>query len=146
MRLATARLLEYVAHERHNFQRNASMRNPKENDFTGRRSDAADAKAALLQAHRAAKEAAEPTRLARQEERQAVAAAREERRAERTRMKLEEQERVRSDALAADATAKAEAETREEARNDRASRVVEDEAAQKAERDRRYANRKARKR
>lgn len=123
-----------------------SMKNPRENDFTGRRSDAADAKAALLQAHRAAKNAAEPTRLARQEERQAVAAAREARQAEATRMKLEEQERLRRDTLAADATAKNEAETRDEVEKDLSSRTAEDEAAQKAERDRRYANRKAKKR
>ncbi|TJZ89298.1 hypothetical protein FA743_19160 [Paracoccus gahaiensis] len=122
------------------------MKNPRENDFTGRRSDAADAKAALLQAHRAAKNAAEPTRLARQEERQAVAAAREVRQAEATRMKLEEQERLRRDTLAADATAKNEAETRDEVEKDLSSRTAEDEAAQKAERDRRYANRKAKKR
>ena len=122
------------------------MKNPRENDFTGRRSDAADAKAALLQAHRTAKNAAEPTRLARQEERQAVAAAREVRQAEAIRMKLEEQERLRRDTLAADATAKNEAETRDEVEKDLSSRTAEDEAAQKAERDRRYANRKAKKR
>jgi len=122
------------------------MRNPKDNDFNGRRSAAADAKAALLKSHRAAKEAAEPTRIAREEERLATAAAREARQTERARIKLEEQERVQSDALAADVAAKAEAETREKVRKDRSSRVTDDEAAQKAERDRRYANRKARKR
>ncbi|MGY9048918.1 hypothetical protein P775_07375 [Puniceibacterium antarcticum] len=122
------------------------MRNPKENDFNGRRSAAADAKAALLQSHRAAKEAAEPTRIARQEERLAMAAAKEARQTKRARIKLEEQERVQTDALAADVAAKAEAETREKFQKDRSSRVVDDEAAQKAERDRRYADRKARKR
>lgn len=120
------------------------MRNPKDNDLTGRQSAAADAKAALLQAHRAAKEAAEPTRIARQEERKALAAAREARQADRARAKLEEQERVQSDALAADAAAKADGEIRDAAQKDRTARVVTDEAAQKAERDRRYANRKAR--
>jgi hypothetical protein len=122
------------------------MRNPKENDFAGRRNNAADAKAALLQSHRAAKEVGEPSRVARQEERQAVVTAREARQAERTRMKLEEQDRVLTDALAADVKAKAEAEAREGSQKDLNSRVVEDEADKKAERDRRYANRKAKKR
>ena len=122
------------------------MRNPKDSDLTGRQSAAADAKAALLQAHRAAKEAAEPTRIARQEERKALAAAREARQADRARAKLEEQERVQSDALAADAAAKADGEIRDAAEKDRTARVVTDEATQKAERDRRYANRKARQR
>ena len=58
------------------------MKNRKDNDFTDRRSAAADAKAARLEAHRAAREAAEPTRLARQEERMALAAARDEWQAE----------------------------------------------------------------
>ena len=48
-----------------------------------RRGAAADAKAALLKSCRAAEEAAEPTWLARQEERMAVAVAPEERRTER---------------------------------------------------------------
>ena len=122
------------------------MKNPKENDFNGRRSAAADAKAALLQSHRAAKEAAEPTRVARQEERLATAAAKEARQTDRARIKREEQERVQADALAADVAAEAELETREKVQEDRNSRVVDDEAAQKTERDRRYANRKARKR
>ena len=121
------------------------MKNPKENDFAGRRSDAADAKAAQLKAHRAAKEAAEPTRLARQEERQAAAEAKEARQAERKKMKLEELERDKTGALAAEATAKAGAETNDKGQNNRSARIVDDEAAQKAERDRRYANRKARK-
>ena len=122
------------------------MRNPKENDFAGRRGDAADAKAAQLQAHRAAKEAAEPTRIARQEERQAAAEAKEARQAERTRMKLEEQERIKTEALAADASAKVAAETHDQVQKNPSSGVVDDETAKKAERDRRYANRKARKR
>jgi hypothetical protein len=122
------------------------MKNPKENDFNGRRSAAADAKAALLQSHRAAKEAAEPTRVARQEERLATAAAKEARQTERARIKLEEQERIQTDALVADVAAKAEVEMREKVQKDRNSRVVDDEATQKTERDRRYANRKARKR
>lgn len=124
------------------------MKNTRDNDLADRRGAAADAKAALLQAHRAAKEAAEPSRLERQAERLAVAEAREARRAERERLKLEEQERVRAEAAEqqaiADAAARAEVEAREEAHRRRISRVIEDEAARKAARDLRYANRKAR--
>jgi hypothetical protein len=126
------------------------LKNAKDNDLADRRSAAADAKAALLQGYRAAKDAAEPNRLARQEERMAVAAARTERHAERQRLKLEEQERVQAEAAerqaAADAAARADVEAREAADKNRISRVIEDEAARKAERDRRYANRKARQR
>ncbi len=45
---------------------------------------------------------------------------------------------------AAEAAARAETEAREATERDRIARVLEDEAARKAERDRRYANRKAR--
>ncbi|MFZ3585355.1 DUF6481 family protein [Loktanella sp. DJP18] len=122
------------------------MRNPKENDFAGRRSAAADAKAALLQSHRAAQEAAEPTRVARQEERQAVAAARDARQAERTQNRRDEEDAVRTDALAAENAAKAEAELLKVVERDLSADVVADyEAARKAERDRRYAKRKAQK-
>lgn len=125
------------------------MRHPKDNDHAGRRSAAADAKAALLQAHRAAKEAAEPTRLARQQERLSEAAAKAERQAERARIKLEEQERALAEAArlqeAADAAAKAEVQASEKRQASPITGVT-DEAAQKAERDRRYANRKARQR
>lgn len=121
------------------------MRN---NELSDRRSSAADAKAALLQAYHAAKAAAEPTQLARQAERVAIAAAREERRAERERVKTEERERIRAEAeereAAIAAAARAEIDAREAAEKNRISRVLEDEAARKAERDRRYANRKAR--
>ncbi|MBS1303291.1 DUF6481 family protein [Loktanella sp. SALINAS62] len=122
------------------------MRNPKKNDFADRRSAAADAKAALLQSHRAAQEAAEPTRVARQEERQAVATARDARQAERAQNKRDEEDAVRTDALAAENAAKAEAESLKVVEKDLSVDVVADyEAARKAERDRRYAKRKAQK-
>lgn len=125
------------------------MKNPKDNNFADRLGTAADAKAARLKAHLAARDAAEPTRLARQEERVAVAAARDERSAERERTKLEEQERVEAEAAAqaaADAAARTAAEAAAKGQNDRNADAVDDEAAKKAERDRRYAERKARKR
>ncbi len=95
-------------------------------------------------------EAAEPTRLARQQERIAATQAKNELRAARDQAKLEEQARVQAEIAerqaAADAAAKADIEAREEAETKRISRVIEDEAARKAERDRRYADRKARQR
>ncbi|WP_111539066.1 DUF6481 family protein [Palleronia aestuarii] len=124
------------------------MKNKRDNDLADRRKAASESKAALLQAHRSAKEAAEPTRLARQAERLAVARARDERRAEREKAKLEEQKRVDAETArrqaAADAAVGAEAKARQRIEDDMISRVVRDEAVRKAERDRRYANRKAR--
>ena len=119
-------------------KRDKDLRNTKGNDLADRREAAAKAKAALLEAHRARVEAAEPTRLARQEERLAIAAAREERLAEREKAKRAAQEEARIAAEAAerqaaiDAAAKAEVEAREKADN-RISRVIADEAARKAE-------------
>lgn len=125
------------------------MRKPGDNDFASRRGAALKAKAAQLEAHRAAVTAAEPTRLERQEERREIAVARDARHAKRDQAKLDERDRVQADAerqqAASDATAKAEAEIHDKALNDRVARVIEDEAARKAERDRRYANRKAKK-
>jgi hypothetical protein len=125
------------------------MRKPEDNDFASRRNAAAKAKTALLEAHRAAKQAAEPTRVERQEERIGIAAARDLRRAERDQAKQEEQARVKAEELKeeaeAAAAANADAVARETALNDRVSRVFEDEAVRKALRDRRYADRKSRK-
>lgn len=125
------------------------MRNVKNSEHSDRRGTAADAKAKLLETYKAAQKAAEPARAAKQAERLATAEAREARRAERERVKLEEQNRIeaetaeRENALAT--AAKAEAEARQLADKNRIARVLEDEAARKAERDRRYANRKSRK-
>lgn len=130
------------------------MRNAKTNDLADRRTAAADAKAALLRGYQATKDAAEPTRLARQAERLAIATAREERHRERDRLKQEElarqkeQERIQAEAAeyqnAANVEARARAEAQEKTDN-MIARVFSDEAARKAERDRRYAERKARK-
>lgn len=63
-------------------------------------------------------------------------------------MKRDEAERRAAEAserqAAIDAAARAETEARETAEKTRIARVLEDEAVRKAERDRRYANRKAR--
>ncbi len=106
-------------------------------ELTDRRAAAAGAKASLLQGYRAAKTAAKPSRLARQAERLSLVEAREARRVERDRLTLVERTRL-------EAAAAAETEARKSAENMRLARIVEDEAARKAERDRRYANRKAR--
>ena len=86
---------------------------------------------------------------AKQAERVAIAEARDARRAERERVKLEEQTRIAAEAAereaAIEAAARAEADERDAANKARIARVFEDEAARKAERDRRYAARKARK-
>ncbi|TVP72165.1 MAG: hypothetical protein EA339_07475 [Rhodobacteraceae bacterium] len=126
------------------------MTHPKTNDLADRRKAATDAKAALLQSYRANMVADDPERLARQEERRAIAAARAERHAEQARLTREahEQERRRIEAEAADRLAAAEAVAQSEKAR-RASvdgliaRVVRDDAFRKAERDQRYANRKA---
>ena len=129
------------------------MRTVKANDLADRRTAAADAKAARLQAYKATRDAAEPTRLARQEELVVIAAARDERREERDRLKSEaraqQQEQARAEAEAAAyheaaaVAARAEIEAREKA-DGLIARVIKDDAARKADRDRRYANRKAR--
>ena len=80
--------------------------------------------------------------------RQAIAESREARRAERERAKTEEMEqaRIAEETRLAEtaALARADADAREAAENDRIARVISDEAERKAERDRRYAARKAR--
>jgi hypothetical protein len=124
------------------------LKNVKNNELSDRRAAAAQAKTTLLNAYHAAKTAAEPDKLARQAERMAIAGAKEERRLERERAKLEERERVLAEAAdrqaVAAAAARAEAEAREALEKNRIALAIEDEATRKAERDRRYANRKAR--
>ena len=122
----------------------------KTNDLADRRSAATDAKAALLQSYRAKMAADDPKRLARQEERRGIAAARAERHAEQARLTREkhEQEHRRIEAEAAERLAAAEAvaqsqSARRESVDGLIARVVKDDALRKAERDRRYANRKA---
>lgn len=130
------------------FKWNRDLKNIRNNELSERRSTAGEAKAALLEAYRAAQQAAAPTREAKQAERLAIAQARDTRRAEREQAKRDELARVEAEA-AAHAAAVAAAETAEAdaralADKNRIARVLEDEAARKAERDQRYANRKAR--
>jgi hypothetical protein len=138
---------------RQHFQQDTDLRKAKENDLADRRTAATEAKATLLRSYQATKDAAEPTRLARQAERLAIATAREERRKERDKIKIEErarqqeQERIDAEAAqqrtAAAVAARAQAEAQDKA-DSLIARVVNDEAARKAARDQRFANRKAR--
>lgn len=131
------------------------MTSLKTNDFIDRRSSAMAAKAEILKAYRDKMDEDEPGRVARQEERAAIAAARDERHKERDRLKAEAQELHKAeerrkaeeaaylDAANVAARAKVEAEQKS---NNMIARVIKDEAERKADRDTRYANRKARQR
>jgi hypothetical protein len=124
------------------------LKNAGHHDLADRRKAATEARAALLSAYRSAKEAALPDQEAKQAERLAVAIARQERRTARERLKTEEQDRIQAAAAerqaVIDAAARAEAEARAAAEKNRIAWLVEDQAARKSERDRRYAARKAR--
>ncbi|MCC2608626.1 DUF6481 family protein [Neorhizobium petrolearium] len=126
------------------------MRHPNDNSFAERRKAAADARRELLAKFASAPKPSDPAMQERRAAREAIVAAREARRAERDALKAAESERILMEAAAltaaAEAHEKAEAEARQAEINDRISRVVADEAARKAERDRRYAARKARQR
>lgn len=124
------------------------MKNGRQNELADRRSAAADAKASLLKTYLAAKTAAEPLKAVKQAERIAVSEAREARRTERDRIKNEEraldEAKAAEERAAAEEAATAEIRARAAAEHNRIARVVEDEAARKVARDKRYANRKAR--
>lgn len=124
------------------------MRNIKKTELSERRSAAVNAKAALLQAYRAAQEAAAPLREARQQEHMELAEARKTRQARREQAKRDEQARLEADIRDRDAAiaaaAQAESAAREQAYDQRITRVLDDEAMRKTMRDQRYASRKAR--
>lgn len=125
------------------------MKRRDDSSFADRRKTADSAKKALLEKFSAAPKADDPAVQERLAARQAVAEAREARRAERDALKIAERERLAAEAEAAAAEAgrleREEAEAREAKLNESIARVMADEAARKAERDRRYAARKARK-
>lgn len=120
------------------------MKNARNDELSDRRAAAAGAKAALLNAYRSARTTAEPTTMAKRAERMAIAAAREERRLERERVKIAGSERLVTEEAEKLEAAAAEAEARDMREKSLIARVIVDEAARKAERDRRYASRKAR--
>jgi hypothetical protein len=127
----------------------------KTNDFSERRSSAVVAKAELLRAYRANTDSTDPSRLARQEERMAIVVARDARRRERDKLKAEalelqqaEEQRAAEAAAymdAANVAARAKVEADQKA-DSMIARVIKDEATRKADRDKRYADRKARQR
>lgn len=125
-----------------------TLRNSSNDSFAERRKTAADAKRQLLAKFASAPKPDDPAMQERRAARDAVAIAREARRAEREALRVAENERILMEAAAlaaaAEADERAAAEARQREANERISRVVADEAARKAERDRRYAARKAR--
>ncbi|MEI9888894.1 MAG: DUF6481 family protein [Rhizomicrobium sp.] len=126
------------------------MRGPKEKTFNDRLADQAKARAAQLERARAKSPANDPEFAARQAERKRIADEREARIAARAAEKAAEIEREAA-RKAADALAKAEAERleaeeREKAKRAEADKLVQLLAEQKANRDARYAARKAKKR
>lgn len=108
-----------------------------------RRKAAANAKLLLLKKFKAAPKPNDPEMLAKRAEREAIATAREARHAERERVRSEQAERQKAEAAERQATEEAAraADLKEQADN-----AVAEQAARKAERDRRYAARKSRKR
>ena len=133
------------------------MNRLKENGFEERRNSAAKAKMQILKTFKAAPKPDDPIMLAKRAEREAISAAREKRRADREHLKQEAADRQKAEAAAlleaeekakaeADAKLKSEAEEREASQRRLVNLVISDEAKRKAERDRRYAARKARQR
>lgn len=124
------------------------MRHPSDNSFSERRKSADNAKRKLLAKFASAPKPTDPEMQERLVAREAIALARAARRAERDAVKAAENDRLLMEAAAiaeaAQAYEKVEAEARQAEVNNRVARVVADEAARKAERDRRYAARKAR--
>ncbi|MBZ9790989.1 DUF6481 family protein [Rhizobium sp. 3T7] len=124
------------------------MRTPNDNSFAERRKTAHEARLKLLTKFASAPKPTDPAMRERLAAREAAAVARTARRAERDALKAAENERVLADtaalAAAAEVHERAEAEARQAEVNNRTACVVADEAARKAERDRRYAARKAR--
>ncbi|MCR9135871.1 MAG: DUF6481 family protein [Alphaproteobacteria bacterium] len=119
------------------------MKQAKGSDLQDRRKAAADAKLQMLKKFKAAPKPDDPEMVAKRAERKAQADAREARRKERIRVKQEEADRraaEEAERIAAEEAARA-AELRRQADIE-----VAKEAERKAERDRRYAARKARKR
>src|ERR1700759_315607 len=106
-------------------------------NFDDRISAAAAAKQALLERFRARPSADDPSEIARQAALKAIADARDARAAERRAAKEAELARIAAEEAARKA---AEQEAARQAR----IRAMEEEAARKAERDRKYAARKAR--
>jgi hypothetical protein len=127
----------------------------REKDFNERRTAAVEAKKALLERFKAKPAADDPAVIARQQERQAILAAREIRENEKEKARQEKlareaAERAERERLAeiarkeAEEQARLEAEARATEERERIARQLANEAEQKAKRDARYAARKSR--
>jgi Family of unknown function (DUF6481) len=115
-------------------------------ELAERRAAAAAAKKLLLKKFETAPKPSDPDMVAKRAEREAVAAARETRRVERERSVQEERDRQIVEAAAVARAASAQADALEAEATNRIARVATDTAERKAERDRRYAARKAKQR
>ncbi len=119
------------------------MKQSKGSDLVDRRKAAAEAKLQMLKKFKAAPKPDDPEVVAKREERKAIAEAREARRVERERVKRETVEREAAEKAAKIA---AEEEARNRALKSAADSIAVRDAERKAERDRKYAARKARQR
>ena len=126
------------------------MRGPQEKSFNDRLADQAKARTAQLERARAKSPANDPEFAKRQAERKRIADEREARIAARAAGKAAEMEREAArkaaDALARVEAERLEAEEREKAKRAESDKLVQLLAEQKANRDARYAARKAKKR
>ena len=116
----------------------------KENSFADRRKAAVTAKLQLQKKFDAAPKADDPETIAKRLEREAIAAARDARQAERDRVKQEQRDMQLAEAAKLREAEEAAKTKQESEAKDRIARVISDEATRKEERDRRYAARKAR--
>jgi hypothetical protein len=127
----------------------------REKDFSERRTAAVEAKKALLERFKAKPAADDPAVIAKQQERQAILAARairekEKEKARQEKLAREAAERAERERLAeiarkeAEELARIEAEARAAEELERVARQLNEEAEQKAKRDARYAARKSR--
>ncbi|OWO92302.1 MULTISPECIES: DUF6481 family protein [Rhizobium] len=120
------------------------MKHQSDNSFSERRKSAESARRQLIAKFESAPKPTDPVMQERLAAREAVASARTARRAERDAMKAVENDRLLREAAALAEVAEAHHRAEAEARQLEANNRVTDEAARKAERDRRYAARKAR--
>jgi hypothetical protein len=120
------------------------VRHPSDNSFSERRKSAHRAKRQLLAKFASAPKPTDPEMQERLAAREEVASARTARRAVRDAIRAEDNDRLLKEAAAAEAQQRAEADARRAKVDNQIARVVADESARKAERDRRYAAREAR--
>jgi hypothetical protein len=122
------------------------MKHKKEDTFADRRDTALNAKKQLLDRIKSAPKPDQAELDRRQAEKDAAALARETRQAERQQLKEAEAERIRAEA---EALVQAEADAQQSRESEAAVSAetkLAEEAQRKAERDQRYAARKARQR